>query len=178
MAELPPGPGAPPPGSPPPGSPPPGAPPPLGSTPPPDSMPQGAPPPPGELPRPGALPPPAGFQGSAPGFLPAAAPPAGGGIAINYGGMMSAKRNSEAVGSLVAALVGLVMFCLVIPPIVGGIIAILLAVKAKRVIAASGGTEAGDGMATVGLVVGIVDLAIVAIFGLAIIGAISKAIHG
>lgn len=177
MAELPPVPGQP--GSPPPGSPPPGPPPPLGGTPPPGSMPPGAPPPAGELPVPGALPPPAGFQGPAPGLVPAAAPPAGGGgVSLNYGGMYSMKRNSEAVGSLTAALVGLVMFCLVIPPIVGGIAAILLGLKAKRTIAASNGAESGDGMATAGLVIGIVDLAVVAIFVLTVLGSILRAFHG
>jgi len=91
--------------------------------------------------------------------------------------MYSGKRNSEAVGSLTAGLVGLVMFCLVIPPVLGGILAILLALKARRTIAASNGAETGEGMATAGLVIGIVDLAVVGLYVLFFVGAVLRAIH-
>ena len=69
------------------------------------------------------------------------------------------------------------LFCLVIPPVIGGIIAILLGLKAKRTIAASNGAETGDGMATVGLVIGIVDLAVVALYTLFFVGSILAAFH-
>ena len=146
-------------------------------------MPPGASPPAGELPQPGTLPPPS-VQAPSPGFVPPAAPPVqpagggGGGVSLNYGGMYSMKRNSEAVGSLTAAVIGLVMFCLIIPPVVGGVIAILLSLKSRRTIAASNGAETGEGLATAGLVIGIIDLVIVAVGGLAIIGAIGRALSG
>jgi hypothetical protein len=145
-------------------------------------MPPGAPQPSGELPHPGAMPAPGGVAPPQPGFLPPAGTPApapgGGGITVNYGGMYSGKRNTEAVGSLTASLVGLVLMCTILAPVIGGVVAILLALKAKRTIAASNGAESGDGMATAGLVIGIIDLALIALTGLAIIGAITKAISG
>ncbi len=112
-----------------------------------------------------------GYQAPAAAPAPAPAPSGGGGVSLNYSGMYSMKRNSEAAGSLTAGIVGLVLFCLVIPGVVGGIAAILLGNKAKRAIAASNGAETGDGMATIGLVIGIIDLALTVLFVLAIINA-------
>jgi hypothetical protein len=62
--------------------------------------------------------------------------------------------------------------------VIGGLAAVLLAMKAKRGIAASNGAETGEGMATAGLVLGIITLALTAIYVLVFVGAIMRAISG
>ena len=80
-------------------------------------------------------------------------------------------NNGKAVGSLVCGIIGLLglSFCL------GALIAIpavILGPQAKREIAASGGTQTGEGMATAGTVLGwiTIGLTVAAIVFLVIVG--------
>ncbi len=85
-------------------------------------------------PNPYAPPPPAGYgYGYAPGYRPV-------------------RTNGLAVASLVLGIVGWALCG------VGSIVAIVLGLVARNQIRASGGQEAGDGMATAGVILGCVGL--------------------
>ena len=78
--------------------------------------------------------------------------------------------NGTAVGSLIAALVGLVLgFACLLPFLVGGIVAVILARGAKRDIRASGGTQGGEGLAGAAAIIGWVDIALGLLFIIGII---------
>jgi hypothetical protein len=88
--------------------------------------------------------PPAGSVPPPPGYQP---PPAPGG----YGA--APEQNKKALWSMILGIVGLVC-C----GIFAGIPALILSSLAKKEIAASGGQQTGSGMATAGLVLGILSV--------------------
>ena len=65
----------------------------------------------------------------------------------------AAPNNQLAVGSIIASAIGL--FCGI-----GSIIGIVLGVVAKNQIKASNGTQGGDNLATIGIVLGAVGIAL------------------
>lgn len=67
--------------------------------------------------------------------------------------------NGKAVASMVLGIVSLVSCCM---GLVTGPLAIIFAVSAKKEIAASRGAQTGEGMATAGLVMGIIGTAVYA----------------
>lgn len=78
---------------------------------------------------------------------------------MNY----QAKTNTMAIMSLVAgglsvlvSLIGICIFWLGFLSLILGVVAVILASRAKKKIAASGGTEGGAGLATAGLITGII----------------------
>jgi uncharacterized protein DUF4190 len=87
-------------------------------------------------PNPYAPPPPGYGYGYAPGYAPA-------------------RQNGLAVASLVLGILGWALCG------VGSILAIVLGVVARNQIRASGGQEAGDGMAKAGIILGCVGLALI-----------------
>ncbi len=76
-------------------------------------------------------------------YQPPAGPPPG----------QAAPNNQMAVGSIIASAVGL--FCGI-----GSIIGIVLGVVAKNQIKQSGGTQGGDNLATIGIILGAVGIAL------------------
>ena len=70
-------------------------------------------------------------------------------------GYQPAQTSSTAILSLVAGIMGLSVF-----PLFGSIIAVATGYLAKRDIAQSGGALTGDGLATAGLVLGYIGLAL------------------
>ena len=133
---------------------------------PPDFQPPPAPPPPGGVPPPPppppAVPPPAG----------APPPPPGGCQPAPVAYAPALPTNQTALLSMILGIVGFVSCGLAAP------FAIWLARRAKREIAASNGTQGGDGMATAGLVLGIIGLIFLVLFALYIIFIIVIAILG
>lgn len=77
---------------------------------------------------------------------------------------VSAQTNSMAVISLVAGILGLSLV-----PFVGSIVAVITGPMAKREIAASGGRQSGEGLATAGAILGWVGIGLTVI-GLCITG--------
>ena len=78
-----------------------------------------------------------------------------------YGPGQAAKTNGKATGSLITGIASLVLsWCCGLG--LAGIVAIVLGVKARNEIRASGGTQDGDGMAVAGIITG----AIAAVIGL------------
>lgn len=136
------------------------------SVPPGDPTPSGVPdptqPPAGQPPTPGGQPPAYGQQPPAYGEAPAYGqygPPAGYDPNAAYG--QAPRSSTKAIVSLVLAVVGL-LFC----PIVFSVAAIILGVLARRDIDASGGLLKGRGLATAGLVVGVIGL----VLGIILVG--------
>lgn len=85
----------------------------------------------------------------------------GGGQYGQYGSGQAAKTNGKATGSLITGIASLVLsWCCGLG--LAGIVAIVLGVKARNEIRASGGTQNGDGMAVAGIITG----AIAAVIGL------------
>ncbi len=118
---------------------------PSDSQPPPPPSPPTYPPPP---PPPSAYPPPPdGFPGATPGVYAEAA-----------GAIGTPKQNGKAIASLVLGILG---FC--ICGIILGAVAVFLGLQARKEIAASNGTQGGDGLALAGLIVG--GIAVVLGFG-------------
>jgi len=76
----------------------------------------------------------------------------------------STQTNSMAVISLVAGILGLSLV-----PFVGSIVAVITGPMAKREIAASGGRQSGEGLATAGAILGWVGIGLTVI-GLCITG--------
>ncbi|MGI9084561.1 MAG: DUF4190 domain-containing protein [Aeromicrobium sp.] len=111
-----------------------------GRPPPHTQPPPGAPPPP---PPPGPQWPPAAYGQTTPPPAPGQAP----------------TNNSKAIWSLVLGIAGLVCCGLI-----AGIPAIILATQAKREIALAAGQQSGGGMATAGLVLGIIATALSAVY--------------
>lgn len=74
------------------------------------------------------------------------------------------QTNTMAVVSLVAGILGLSLL-----PVVGSIVAVITGPLAKREIAASGGGQSGEGLATAGAVLGWVGIGLTVI-GLCITG--------
>ena len=73
-------------------------------------------------------------------------------------------NNSKAIGALACGVVGIlgIWVCFVGLPV--GIVAVILGPMAKREIAASGGTQTGEGMATAGIVLGWIATALTIAF--------------
>lgn len=101
-------------------------------------------PPPPPVPNAGYPPAPAPYGAAPPGY-------AGGPYAGAYPG--PPKTSQKAIGSLVSAVVGLCICGIVLGPV-----AIALGVMARRDIAASGGAQTGSGLATGGIVLGVLVL--------------------
>ncbi len=99
----------------------------------------------GGLPSYGSVPPPP--EGSYPPPPPGGMPAPGG-----YGGVP--QQNKKALWSMILGIVGIVC-C----GFFTGIPALILGNQAKQEIAASGGTQTGEGMATAGVILGIVAIA-------------------
>jgi hypothetical protein len=133
-----------------------------------------APPPPPGFPEPGSSsnpppgpsqqgfpptgPPPAYQQPGPPPFSPTGPPP--GYAAYGSSGTFGPPKNSgKAIASLVCGIVGLLCFGIILGPIALG-----LGLSAKKDIAASNGSVTGGGMATAGIVLGV--LAVVSFVGL------------
>lgn len=76
------------------------------------------------------------------------------------------QTNTMAVISLVAGLLGISLV-----PFVGSIIAVIIGPLAKKEIAASGGRQSGEGLATAGTILGWVGIGIT-IIGLCITGVV------
>ncbi len=74
--------------------------------------------------------------------------------------------SSLAVISLIAGILGLTLL-----PVVGSIVAVITGPMARREIAASGGALSGEGLATAGMVLGWISLALTVI-GLCVAGVI------
>ena len=72
------------------------------------------------------------------------------------------QTNPLAIGSLVASLVGLLCG-------IGSIVGIILGFMARKQIQESGGTQGGEGMATAGIIIGFISLALGIIWYLAIV---------
>ncbi|MBS1848820.1 MAG: DUF4190 domain-containing protein, partial [Actinobacteria bacterium] len=130
----------------------------------------GAPPGVGAPPEYGAPPPylPPGGYGSPPGY--GGARP--GGFAPGYG----QRTNDKATLALILGIVGLVI-CQI-----ASVFAIVIGGKALREIQYSGGTESGEGMAKAGRILGwigvcIFVLAIIAIFGLGLLGHTTRSVY-
>ena len=103
-----------------------------------------------DLPSYGSVQPPLPPAGSVPPPPAGGLPPAPGG----YGAPAAPEQNKKALWSMILGIVGLVC-C----GIFAGIPALVLSSQAKKEIAASGGQQTGGGMATAGLVLGILSLA-------------------
>ncbi|WP_375003178.1 DUF4190 domain-containing protein [Aeromicrobium sp. CTD01-1L150] len=102
-----------------------------------------------DLPSYGSVPPPPG-DGSYP------PPPPGGG---DFGA--APQTNKKALWSMILGIVGLLCCGILL-----GIPAIILSVIGKREIAESGGRQTGGGMATAGLILGIIAVAWSVIYGI------------
>jgi hypothetical protein len=85
----------------------------------------------------------------------AAAPPQGYWAPPAYGAP-AAGTDGMAIGSLITGIVG-VTLC----PLVGSVLALVFGYSSRRRIRESGGTIAGDGMATAGIVLGYVGIGLV-----------------
>lgn len=96
----------------------------------------------GGLPSYGSVPPPAG------GDYP---PPPPGGMPAPGGHGMPPKQNKKALWSMILGIISPLCCGIVLGPV-----AIILSRQAKTEISASGGQQTGDGMATAGLVLGII----------------------
>ena len=64
-------------------------------------------------------------------------------------------NNTMAMVALVAGILGLTFF-----PLFGSIVAVITGPMAKREIAESGGTQGGEGLATIGMILGWIGLAL------------------
>jgi len=64
------------------------------------------------------------------------------------------QTSGMAIGSLIASVLGLII------PIVGGIVGLILGYIAKKQIRESGGTLKGGGLATAGIVIGWIEVAL------------------
>ena len=64
-------------------------------------------------------------------------------------------NSSMAVISLVAGILGLTFF-----PVLGSLVAIITGIMGRREVRESGGTLAGEGMATAGLVMGVIGISL------------------
>jgi hypothetical protein len=84
---------------------------------------------------------------------PAYGQPAYGQPAYGYGYQQQPRSSGKAVASMIVGIVSIV-FCYV--GVVIGPVAIVLAVLAKKDIKQSNGTQSGEGMATAGLITGII----------------------
>jgi Domain of unknown function (DUF4190) len=82
---------------------------------------------------------------------PAAPPPPPEGY--QYGTTGVARTEGKAIASLVCGIVGFIILGVVL-----GVVAIVLGVRARRVIAASAGALKGAGLAMAGIVLGVVDI--------------------
>lgn len=67
------------------------------------------------------------------------------------------QQNQKALWSMIIGIVGLVCCGL------AGIVAIILSVQSKKEIEASGGQQSGSGLATAGLVLGIIALVLMVV---------------
>jgi hypothetical protein len=114
--------------------------------------------------QPGGLPP-YGSGGDVP-----PPPPGGGGYGYGDGGYGAPpEQNKKALWSMILGIVSMVCCGLF-----AGIPAIILAQQAKKEIAASGGRQTGAGMATAGLVLGIIAVAFSVLYlVLVVTGAVS-----
>jgi hypothetical protein len=81
------------------------------------------------------------------------------------------ETSGKALASLILGIAGLVML-----PVVGSILAIILGVSAKREIASRTGLG-GEGMATAGIILGAVGIALMALAAFALILAIGTVSH-
>ena len=81
------------------------------------------------------------------------------------------ETSGKALASLILGIAGLVML-----PVVGSILAIILGVSAKREIAARTGLG-GEGMATAGIILGAVGVALMALAAFALILALGTMSH-
>jgi putative exporter of polyketide antibiotics len=87
-------------------------------------------------------------------------PPPGGYGGDQYGGGYAApKTNQKAIWALVTGILS-VICC----GIFAGIPALILGNSAKKDIAASGGTQTGSGMAQAGFILGIISIALTALY--------------
>lgn len=82
------------------------------------------------------------------------------------GAPTGAPSSSLAIISLIAGILGLTLM-----PVVGSIVAVITGPMARREIAASGGALSGEGLATAGMVLGWISLALTVI-GLCVAGVI------
>ncbi len=113
--------------------------------------------------RPGDLPAYGSYSG---GDVPPPPPPGGDGYGYGAG---VPEQNKKALWSMILGIVGLVCCGLF-----AGIPAIILAQQAKKEIAASGGRQSGSGMATAGLVLGIIAVVFSVLYLLLVVtGAVS-----
>ncbi|MGJ9412050.1 DUF4190 domain-containing protein [Aeromicrobium sp. CF4.19] len=115
-----------------------------------------------DLPSYGSVPPPPGDGGQ--GF-----PPPGGGQPYSQ-----PETNKKALWSMILGIVGLLCCGLLL-----GIPAIILSTMAKKEIAASNGSQTGGGMATAGLILGIIAVAWSVVYGILIaVGVVDVAFSG
>jgi hypothetical protein len=85
---------------------------------------------------------------------------------------MGPKPQGMAIGSMVCGIISCVLFCAWYIAIPCGIVAIILAVLARKQIAA--GQAEGEGKAKAGLICGIIGIALSAIIGIAAIVFVTK----
>ena len=104
-----------------------------------------------------------------PGFNPSTPPPYGQTPPPGYqpyGGPMNMapKTSGKAIAALVCGLVGILCFGIIL-----GVVALVLGLSAKKEIESSGGQLTGGGMATAGIVLGVIGIAFWVIYIFAVV---------
>jgi hypothetical protein len=84
---------------------------------------------------------------------------------IGYPPIMPPQTNSLAIISLISSILSWVFV-----PVIGGIVGVVLGIKARNDIKASNGTQTGDGLALAGIIVGGANIAIACIGILCFVG--------
>jgi Domain of unknown function (DUF4190) len=83
-------------------------------------------------------------------YPPPPPPPPSGGMG---GGAAVPQQNQKALWAMISGIVSLLCCGIIL-----GVVAIVLSMQAKKEIAASGGSQSGDGMAQAGLITGIIGI--------------------
>jgi hypothetical protein len=125
---------------------------------------ESTPPPPGGENQPPPPPPPPAQSGGA--YQPPPPPPPGYGGAPAYGqpAYGPQKNNGKALWSMILGIVAIVFTLCCGIGFLAGIASIVLSLQAKKEIDASQGNQGGRGMATAGLVMGIISIALAALY--------------
>jgi hypothetical protein len=103
-------------------------------------------------------------------------PPQGYGYGYGYGPPMVVPTNGKATASLVTGIASLVLsWCCGLG--IAGIVAIVLGVKARAEIRASGGTQQGDGFALGGIITGAIAVVLGVLVLVLIVVALTAGAH-